>query len=303
LSPPPSRSERARRPVWLRCLRAAARLAILLVVILAVISVSSCCDRLFYYPDHIEHSDPAQQGVRFERVTFTSEDGTRLSGWFFPAAGPAKGTIVHCHGNAQNITSHWRGGDFLPERGFHLLVFDYRGYGASDGSPTRRGTVMDARAAVAYVRGRPDVDPRRVALFGQSLGGAVAVVVAAGDPRIKGAVIDSAFTSYQAEAAHVLRRTVLLYPLAWPLSRLLVSSGLDPIDCVDRISPRPLLFVHGTRDRVVPPEMSRELAARAKEPKQLWLAEGATHIAALFQQRQDYVRTVGGFFDKVFAAE
>ena len=280
----------------------AARVAVALLVLIAIAAMSGCCERLFYHPTDAVYSTPDQYNLSHEPVTFTSADGTALSGWFLPAVGRAKGTVVHCHGNAQNMTSHWQFAEFLPRRGFNLFVFDYRGYGRSEGSPDRQGTVEDARAAVDYVLGRDDVDPGRVGLFGQSLGGAVATVVAAGDQRVRGLVLDSTFTSYRDEAAHALRANPVTWLCAWPLSRLLIRSGLDPMDYIARIAPRPALLVHGTGDRVVPHEMSRELAEQAGEPKELWLVDGARHTASIYRAGETYKRKVCALFEKAFAA-
>jgi hypothetical protein len=272
----------------------------ILLVILLVAGLSGCCERLFYYPDAAVYSSPDDYGLRFETVSFQSPDGTELSGWFLPAVGPPRGTIVHCHGNAQNMTAHWLFVKFLPREGYNLFVFDYRGYGRSAGKPTRSGTVEDARAAIEYVLGREDVDASRVGILGQSIGGAVAVVVAAEDARIRGAVIDSSFSSYRDEAAHALRQNPLTWLLAWPLSRCLIRSGLDPVDHVADISPRPVLFIHGTADRVVPADMSRELMERAGEPKELWLVEDARHTGAIYIDEAAYRRQVCGLFERAF---
>ena len=299
MSKPP---EKAKRPRSLarRILRAAAEVVGIVVVIIVIASMSGCCERLFYYPDARVYSTPAESGLAFEPVEFTSKDGTRLTGWFIPAVGEAKGTIVHCHGNAQNMTSHWLFAEFLPRKQFNLFVFDYRGYGKSEGSVGRAGTVEDAQAALDYVFGRADVDAERVALFGQSLGGAIATVVAAQDKRVKALFIDSAFSSYQSEAAHVLRGNPLTYLFSWPLSRMLIRPGYDPIDHIASVSPRPVLIIHGTEDPVVPHEMSRELHEAAGEPKEVWIVDGAGHTAAGSVRRAEYQQKVCEFFEKAF---
>ncbi len=139
-------------------------------------------------------------------------------------------------------------------------------------------------------------------LFGQSLGGAIAVVVAAGDTRVKGLVIDGGFSSYRGEAAHALRSNPITWLFSWPLSRLLIRSGLDPIDCVADIAPRPLLIIHGTLDRLVPAAMGRELFERAGEPKELWLVEGAHHMAAAEERPAEFRRKVCELFHRAFSA-
>src|ERR1041384_5905226 len=124
---------------------------------LALGCLTGCAQGAFYHPDRGLHDPPARLGLKYEQVTFASQDGTRLVGWFIPARGyadpkRAKGTVVHFHGNAQNLSAHWQFVDWLPQRGFNLFVFDYRGYGASQGSPEPKGVFEDSLAALDYAR-------------------------------------------------------------------------------------------------------------------------------------------------------
>ena len=280
-----------------RLLRISILLLAALSLLLALAVISGCCERFFHHPDNVVYSHP---DIPYEAVTFTSEDGTVLSGWFFPAERPI-GTIVHCHGNAQNITAHWQLARFLPDRGFNLLVFDYRGYGESEGRPSRSGTVADARAAVEYVLARDDVDPDRVGIYGQSIGGAIGAVVAASDERVRAAVIDCSFTSYRRMAAHALRLNPVTRMVARPLVGLLIASGYDPIDHVGEIAPRPVLFVHGAADELVPKEMTRELYQAAGENAELYLVEGAGHLDAYMTAPVEYPNRISRFFADAFA--
>src|SRR4051812_22313310 len=97
----------------------------------------------FYFPDRIKYDTPERARLAFEDVRFASADGTLLSGWFIPAIGEAKGTVVHMHGNAQNMTAHWGYAEWLPARGYNLFCFDYRGYGQSQGRPDPKGVFED----------------------------------------------------------------------------------------------------------------------------------------------------------------
>ncbi len=171
-----------------------------------------CADRFVYYPTREVYGTPGDLGLRYEEVTFHSADGTALSGWFVPATGTAQGTVVHFHGNAQNMTAHFGYVSWLPREGFNVFVFDYRGYGASAGRPSREGVYQDCLAALACVRSRPDVDPDRIVVLGQSLGGAnaIAVLGAPGAPRVRAVAVDSAFYSYRLMARAVIRRIPLL---------------------------------------------------------------------------------------------
>src|SRR5574341_868653 len=123
------------------------------------------CDGLFYHPSRNAFLDPASIGFPFQDVGFNSLDGTRLHGWFFaPKDGPerAKATVIHFHGNAENISTHFQAVAWLAREGFNVFVFDYRGYGQSDGKPNPEGIEEDEVAAARWVRGRPDVDPDRL---------------------------------------------------------------------------------------------------------------------------------------------
>lgn len=240
------------------------------------------CNGLFYYPDRHAYSYVDRLGTPCEDVSFTSADGTRLHGWFLPARPRTerKGTVVHFHGNAQNLTSHVGLVTWLPDEGYDVLVFDYRGYGRSGGdAPDRDGLVLDGQAALDYVRARPDVDASRLLVFGQSLGGAVALAtVGEGDPRaVRGVAVDSTFGAYQGMANNALSGTWVTYPLAW----LLVSSAHDPVDSLERLPPTPLLVLHGDADQVVPFEEGEELFERAAEPKRFVPVSGARHLDAV----------------------
>lgn len=255
--------------------------------------------QMFYYPDRTVYDSPASHGLRFEEVTFTSRDGTKLSGWFIPAVGVAKGTVIHFHGNAENMTSHFGFVSWLPAAGFNLFLFDYRGYGKSAGRPGKRGVYEDSLAALAYVRSLQDIDTNRLLLLGQSLGGTQAILTAANSDRhgILAVVSDSTFASYRT----IVRDTVGRMPLiAWagiPLSRLLVNDNLSAAEAVASISPVPLLLIHGTRDEVIPYSHAEQLLARAGQPKTLWRIEGGEHTDALIPASSPYRSRLVAFFE------
>ena len=106
------------------------------------------CTHLFFQPSGNIFSDPASDGFKYEAIKFASEDGTGLTGMFFPSAGIPLGTVVHFHGNAQNMTAHYPYSAWLAKEGFNVFIFDYRGYGASGGIATLDGVVMDGKAAL-----------------------------------------------------------------------------------------------------------------------------------------------------------
>lgn len=253
-------------------------------------------DVFFYHPTSETYDSPVESGLTFEDVFFETSDGVRLHGWFFPAEGRAAGTVLHLHGNAGNITAHFRFVDWLPARGWNVLCFDYRGYGRSAGRVTRQGTVTDGHAALDYLLSRCDVDRDAIVTFGQSLGGAVAIVVAADRPEIRGVVVDGAFDGYRSIARWHIRRNIVLQTTAWWFPKLMMKHDLDPIDYVDRIAPRPLLVMHGTADRIVDPGMARSLYDAAGEPKELWLVENADHYEAVCDRPEEACPKLLDFF-------
>jgi fermentation-respiration switch protein FrsA (DUF1100 family) len=215
-------------------------------------------------------------------VFFTSADGTRLHGWFVHAEGEPKGTVVHLHGNAQNLTSHYGFVAWLPRAGYNVFAFDYRGYGRSEGSPTIPGVMADGAAAIEYARGRADVDGDRILVLGQSLGAAVAATVVGRQqcPGVRGVVLDSGFSSFSGIVADKMRATMVLAPLSF-LAPGLIDDADSPDRYVGRIAPRSVLLLHGKADRIIGSQHSERLYALAGEPKELHLVEGADHLEAM----------------------
>lgn len=256
-----------------------------LLAVLVPLALAGCANGLFYFPDRNDYEARARYVIPHEDVRIVSKDGTALHGWFLKAQGEAKGTVVFLHGNAQNLTAHVLYVDWLPAAGYNVLIADYRGYGRSAGKPSRRGVYEDAAAMWAYARMRPDVDPQRMVLFGQSLGGANALALAGRErlPGLRAVVADSAFSSYAGIGREKILRVPLLGYLLWPFSPLIVSPGLSPRP--EAIAPVPVLLIHGDRDDIVPASHSERLFARARAPRLLWIIEGAGHTEALARYR------------------
>jgi uncharacterized protein len=231
-------------------------------------------NQLFYFPTRDEPATPSSWGLNFENVAFKSRDGTPLHGWLVPTPGDKpKGTVVFSHGNAGSMGHHLGFVIWLAEAGYNVLMFDYRGFGKSGGSPDRRGMVDDVKAAFSYAAGRRDLDASRLISYGHSLGGAKSVAALGESPvtGLRAIVIDGAFASYRAMARIIGGR----------LGESLVSDELAPRDFVEKLSPVPLLVVHGSRDEVVPFAQGLELFTNAREPKTLFEVEAGRHGDAL----------------------
>jgi len=243
----------------------------------------SGCGHLFLVPMQRLVLSPDELGLDFENVFIDSSDGVRLYGWFLPAEGPARGTILFLHGNAENISTHIGSVYWLPERGYNVLLVDYRGYGASTGTATLHGAIDDSRAALRWLLARPDIDHERIVVLGQSLGGALgAYAIGASElkSRIRVLILDSSFGSYRHIAREKLAMFWLTWPLQYPLSWTLPEE-LSPENVIADISPTPILFIHGVNDAIIPLHHAQRLYDAAQTPKSLWIIPDSGHIAAL----------------------
>lgn len=239
--------------------------------------------RLIYFPFGTP-PEPARAGwPQIEEARFAAADGTALHGWFAPARGAPRGlaVLVH-HGNAGSVADRLHLLDDLPPLGLHVLVYDYRGYGRSAGSPSEEGLYADGRAAQAWLLARTGLPPERLVHLGESLGAGVALELAAGAQPPPHAVVALApFTSLADVSA-------LHYPLL--PARLLLRDHYDNAAKVGRLR-APLLVIHGAQDDIVPASHGRELVrlaasapARLVEvPRRghndLWTAERAADVA------------------------
>jgi len=192
-----------------------------------------------------------------EEVSFDTEDGLRLRGWFIPGgAGAAGATVLVFNGNAGDRSARAPLAGALARAGISVLLFDYRGYGGNPGHPTETGLAADAAAAHSYLLSRPDVRAGSILYFGESLGAAVALGLAVEHPPAA-LVLRSPFTSL-ADVGQVH------YPFL-PV-RALLKDRYDSIGRVRSVN-CPLLVVAGAADTIVPGRLSHQLYDAAAEPK------------------------------------
>src|SRR6266545_4332568 len=241
-------------------MRVVLMLLVAVAMLLAVVGLLwSQQRRLIYLPAPRAVPPAATVLPAAEEVSFPTEDGLRLAGWFVPPAGtPGRGSREPRPPAVLAAA--------LARAGLAVLLFDYRGYAANPGRPTEPGLAADARAALAYLAARPDVDPARLVYLGESLGAAVALRLAVERP--PAALV---LRSPWASLAEVGR---YLYP--WLPVSLLLADRYDSLGRVGRLA-APLLVVAGERDRIIPAAHSRRLFDAAPEPKRFVLLPGADH--------------------------
>jgi uncharacterized protein len=263
--------------------------AITLGITLAICFVLSWTGFLqsqFYRPSAEDFGQQKELGVAPEEVAFESKDGTRLHGWFVPATDNAKGTVIHFHGSDRNISFTIRNCQWLREHGFNVFLFDYRGYGQSLGEPERQGMVEDGAAAIAYVRSRSDVDKESICLWGQSMGGQLAIASAdlAGTDGIRAVVAEATYASHSHHIKDKMAQFGPLWLVQWG-AWLVTSDAFSAEGIVGKLAPTPILLIHGTEDRGVQPYHSEQLYELAGNPKDIWRVEGGKHLDAMQSDR------------------
>ena len=247
----------------------------------------SSCSHLFYYPSDKVYYDPKKFNLKPQDVFFKTEDGETIHAWLFKTDRKKPlGTILFFHGNAENLTSHYIHLTWLIAEGYNYLIFDYPGYGQSTGEASQKGTVQAGIAAMDWLY---KSDPQPLIIFAQSLGGAVAqrVILEKKDQiPIKGVVLDSTFNSYQS----IARKKLSLSWFTWilqPLAYILVSDKWAAED-IDKISPIPVLVIHGDNDNTVEPIFGEHIYNELKEPKKIWRIPGGLHTDVFWSQQGKY---------------
>jgi fermentation-respiration switch protein FrsA (DUF1100 family) len=232
------------------------RLALLALALAPSAGCLALEESLIFHPRRFPAGDWQLADVPHEDASFVADDGTRLHGWFTSPPEP-RAVVLYCHGNAGNVTScDWVLALFRERLNCAVLVFDYRGYGKSEGEPSEVGVLQDARAARRWLARHTGVAEGDIILVGRSLGGGVAVDLAAKDGA-RGLVLENTFTS----VPDVAEARLSPLPVRW-----LMDMKLDSLRLI-RDYHGPLLQTHGDADKLVPYEQARRLFATANFPK------------------------------------
>jgi fermentation-respiration switch protein FrsA (DUF1100 family) len=238
-----------------------------LLALVALAGVTAGCresmeGRFIYYPSRTLAADPSSVGLAYRDVGFTAADGVRLHGWLIPGRTPT--TLLYSHGNGGNIADRVDIARLLTgQLGAGLFMYDYRGYGRSEGAPSEAGLVQDALAARAALL-REGVAPEHLVYYGRSLGAAVTVDLALAHPP-RAVVLESPFASVRAMANTVLPGAGYLFHTRW-----------DTVGKVARLR-APLLVIHGDADEIVPYAQGRAVFAAAPQPKTFFTIRGGRH--------------------------
>jgi len=242
--------------------------------------------RLIYFPTREIIATPDQIGLSYESVSFKAPDGVKLSGWFIPADSP-RGVVIFCHGNAGNISHRLESVEIFHRLRLSTLIFDYRGYGASEGNPSEEGSYLDAKGAWNYLIEHKGLAPSDIILFGRSLGGAVAAWLAR-QYTPKTLIIESAFTSVPDLAGELY----FYLPV-----KLLCRYKYNTLAAVKEVR-CPVLIVHSQEDKVVPFSHGSRLFKAAREPK-AFLEISGSHNEGFITSGDVYINGFKAFLDRV----
>jgi len=233
----------------------------------------TACTSLLFQPVKEHYPLPKQISELTEDFYFSSQDGTKLHGWYLPSRQnpeKPKKTILYLHGNAINISSHLGGVYWLPEQGYEVYIFDYRGYGKSEGIAFLEGILTDIDAAIHYVEDKIEADDK-LTIMGHSIGASMGLYVVSQCEkidRIESFIAVSAFSDYRQVTRDFLGSNWFTWLLQWPLS-LTINNDYRPLDYVSSLTPVPLIFLHGKGDTIIEPYHSVALYDAAQQPKSM----------------------------------
>ncbi len=234
-----------------------------------------------YFPETTHAATPRIVSLDFEEVAFTTSDNTHLTGWLIPGQKNAP-VVLFCMGNAGNISHRLETLQMLNQLGVASFIFNYRGYGSSEGKASEKGTYQDVAGAVNFLinRGWP---PERMIYFGRSLGAAISLQAALQTPPA-GLIMEAPFTSVAAMGKHH-------YPGLYRLLGWLIGADYNNLGKIAELK-SPLLLIHGQRDSVCPPAMAQQLYDRAPADKQLFWVPEADHNNAFLVGGERYRQTL-----------
>jgi pimeloyl-ACP methyl ester carboxylesterase len=249
--------------------------------VLAIAYIAACLflflrqTRFIFKPPKVIRATPASFNLDYQEVwlpvSTASGKTSHMHGWWIPAAAPEAPVWLYLHGNGSNIGDEVKRAFWFYQLGYSTLLIDYRGYGRSKGKfPTESSVYEDVEAAWNYLTQVRHIPPEQIFLYGHSLGGAIALELALRHPEIAGLAVEGTFTAMRSMVDHLYSQ-FLIFPVD-----LLLNQRFDSLSKVPLLQ-MPVLFLHGTADRVVPAHMSQALFAAAPEPKQLLLVPEAGH--------------------------
>jgi len=244
------------------------------LITICLFAMITGCTNLFFQPSKHLVVTPAQFGIEYQDVYFKSVDNLDLHGWWFPAREQSKALVLFLHGNAENISTHSAAVYWLTQHQYDVFIFDYRGYGLSQGVPDMDMVMTDIYQAFSYANKRNAIG-KKLFVMGQSLGASMGIYSIAQKPDgIDGAIFVSPFSDYREITRKMLAGSWLTWAIQWPLS-FSVSNDYRPLDHVKKLPDIPKLYLYSDEDRVIPSEQVKTLFENSHEPKFINKVQGS----------------------------
>lgn len=259
--------------------------ALVIAYVVVLVGLMFFEEYLIFIPSRYPDGDWAPPTLKFEDAWFNAADGTKLHGWYVPHEKP-RAVVLFTHGNAGNITDRqFIIKQLLNRYAVSVMIFDYRGYGRSDGKPSEKGLEQDARAARTWLAKRAGVAENEIVIMGESIGGGVAVDLAA-NGGARGLILENTFSTLPEVAAS---------RFSWVPVNWLMRSRFDSVKKIKNYQ-GPLLQCHGTRDSIVPFALGQKLFAAANDPKEFVEIRNGDHNDP---PTVAWYNALGRFFDQL----
>ncbi len=259
-------------------------LPIFLILILAgIVFYPQLENSIIFHPDQLFDDNPSNWDLPYKDIQFLTPDGQKLHGWFFPLSGKSS-VLIFCHGNAGNISHRIENIKFLVKKDISVFIFDYRGYGLSSGRPSEKGIYIDGIAAYDYLTEIEKISPDKIAIFGRSLGGAVAIEMAL-QRKARCLIIESTFTSTKN-----VSKTIFPFFIFSPF----LPHHYNSILKIGDVSV-PKLIIHGKNDKIIPFTMGKKLFEHATGKKVFLPIYGAGHNDTYVVGGEDYFEAIFNF--------
>ncbi len=255
----------------------------LVFILLLPISIRYIEKRSIYFPMKEITATPQLAGLPYEEVYFDTSDNKRLNGWFV-AYNEAEFTVILCHGNAGNISHRLEKTAMFYDARLNVLIFDYRGYGKSEGIPSEQGLYKDVNAAYDYLTVERKIPKEKIILYGESIGGAVAIDLAR-KVNAGALITEETFTSVKDMAR-------IAYPF---IPHFIFSARFDAVSRIKDIS-CPKLIIHSVDDEIVPFHLGEKLFNAAAPPKEFLKIRG-THNTAFLDSKKQFIEGIRSFLD------
>ncbi|MCF7875167.1 MAG: alpha/beta hydrolase [Candidatus Omnitrophica bacterium] len=238
-----------------------------------------------FFPVEVVGSTPEDFGLSFEDVSIKTADNLKLNGWFIPNQ-PDSCVLLFLHGNGGNISHRLHKIGLLYDLGLTIFIIDYRGYGKSQGSPDVAGIYRDAQASLNYLTGKRNIEAGKIIVYGESLGTALAVNLAANN-KVGGIILEGAFSSGKDMAK-------LIYPY---FPSFILPNIFESSKDIERVN-EPKLFIHSKTDEIVPVRLAKELYKKAPQPKKFIEIVGG-HNTAYLDRKDKYLSALDNFIEKI----